>query len=75
MIVGGYTMDLYCDNDVEQPWYTKGHSKPGDYGTETYPDTYYAQTRAQCIKMARKAGWTFRRDGTLDKCPTCNKVK
>lgn len=75
MIVGGYTVHLYCDSDIEQPYGTKGHSGPqeGGHGTFTgsLPDEYSAETRAQCIKQARAKGWLIGKDRQL--CPTCRR--
>jgi hypothetical protein len=59
MLVGGYTLDMYCD-----------HQAHGDGGKVFFfadGPNCYAQVRAS----ARKAGWVIRRDGTAV-CPACS---
>lgn len=64
MIVGGYTLDLYCDSELDQPYGTKGHHG-GDHA-----GTFYAQTGKECRRQARAAGWIFQR-GRRAICPAC----
>ncbi len=66
MIVGCYTMDLYCAN-----WHDKDPStcvgvSPG------YAPQFTGQTEAQCKRQARKAGWKFSRWDAI--CPACAKA-
>lgn len=69
MIVGGYTLDLYCDSGLDQPYGTRGHSGAPDDGG-AYPGTFCAETGRDCRWLARKAGWKFLR-GRRVICPTC----
>lgn len=66
MIVGCYSLDLYCDT---------GHRKDGT--TEEYnladPGQFTGQTEGDCKRDARRAGWLFRRDGTVY-CRECVKT-
>ncbi len=61
MIVGGYQLDLYCDG--EHPPYDRA---------ATY--TFTGWDRAQARKAARKAGWSFAKDGKKTYCPSCSKI-
>lgn len=67
MIVGGYTMDLYCDN-----------GRPGD-GTHPWsmyekPTEFAGHNRAACVKQARDAGWIIDERNRRCYCPTCAKL-
>jgi len=62
MRVGGYTLDLYCDNE-----------KPGPddiHGYKEFPHQYYAEHGSQCLRAARADGWKFGKDKDL--CPKCS---
>ena len=59
MIVGGYTLDLYCDH------------KNKDHEYNEFPHTYYEQLGSLCRKNARRDGWILHKDGTAT-CPKCN---
>lgn len=51
----GYTLDLYCDNpdhDDKAPW-----SPTSCHGT------YFGETYAEVKRAAKKAGWSYTRDG------------
>jgi hypothetical protein len=72
MVVGGYSLDLYCDN-------TEEGAHPHDYfDWENYvkfPLTYFEDAPNGYYKtrqMARKDGWILKRDGTAI-CPRCSK--
>jgi len=62
MIVGCYTLDLYCDND-DCP-----HRRDKDGGWHRCQ--YTGEFGAACRKEARKDGWTLDHKRTL--CPSCN---
>ncbi len=65
MEASGYTLDLYCDNDLpiayngapvpgkEHPWRAPGETA----------ESFYGEKRAQCVRKARSRGWKFKRDG------------
>lgn len=56
----GYSLHLYCDQ--ENP----------AHGFTQFPHQYTGETRAECVKQARKEGWVFHRDGKHS-CPQCTK--
>jgi len=56
MIVGCYTLDLYCENS--NGWGCNP-DKP-----ESDPDQYTAELGSRCRRAARKDGWLLKRDGT-----------
>lgn len=60
-VVGGYTLHLYCC------MINQNHSWQDTKTTE-----FYAQTGAQCRRLARAQGWKFNRDNTAT-CPRCSK--
>jgi hypothetical protein len=58
MIVGCYSLHLYCDNeDAEHPY-------------REFPHTFTGELGRKCRQEARRAGWTIR--GTKAYCPLCN---
>ena len=67
MIVGCYTLDLYCDNAGEYP--------DGIHEYKEFPREFTDEYGSKCRKMARKEGWTLNlKDGTA-LCPKCSGVK
>lgn len=71
MLVGCYTLDLYCDYDELVPGSAEdaeGHS-PGNYMGQ-----FTGRSRSACIRAAREAGWLFHKDDTHS-CPVCIKGK
>lgn len=67
MIVGCYSMDLYCDTNHSQG------ASSREYGL-AQRDQYTGRTEGACKKEARKDGWLFRRNGKVY-CPACVKEK
>ena len=63
-----YTMDLYCDTFGE---YAIG-GLDGDtiHEYKEFPQQFIGVIRSDCWREARKAGWTFKRDGRRF-CPKC----
>lgn len=55
MIVGGYSLDLYCDNPqcCDNPAYFEGG------------------TASECRKQARRAGWELDLAARTAICPAC----
>ena len=51
MIVGAYTLDLYCDC-------CKRYERKNELGP--HPHQYVAHSNAQAMAQARRDGWTFR---------------
>jgi hypothetical protein len=52
--VGGYTLELYCD-------YPGCHGQDKRQGARTKFAQYCAETYAQCVRKARRDGWTINR--------------
>jgi hypothetical protein len=64
MIVGCYTMDLYCDNRGEthiEEMQIHGHDK--------WPIQYTGHTEGKCKHKARQDGWRLGKEKQL--CPVC----
>lgn len=55
----GYTVDLYCDRKRD-PW------------AHRHCESFFGETRKECLRAARKAGWLVRKDRTAT-CPVCQK--
>ncbi len=76
MWVGCYTLDLYCDNYINNPSvteYTNGYvSDKLGHRMGEFPHQYTHELGAKCRSRARRDGWVFARDGTTI-CPTCSK--
>jgi len=68
MVVGTYTLDLYCDNFSAHPlgYYTHEKNFPIQYVADGLNS--YSIVR----KQAKKSGWILKRDGTCI-CPICRK--
>jgi len=65
MIVGGYSLHLYCDNVTACKAISRrgyGHAAMGDFAGYDKPD---------CVKQAKKAGWHIRLGKCF--CPDCSK--
>jgi len=73
--VGCYTLDLYCDNEDEEltlpgKAHVQGH--PGFY--KYFAWQFIGETAAQCRRVARRTGWTWKLDGQV-LCPICSGKK
>ena len=62
MIVGGYTLNMYCDNP----------DCPHDGDSYWWPKEFIGDRGGKCRAEARVAGWKMDREYTL--CPACNKA-
>lgn len=67
MIVGCYSIDLYCDSGKEKPYGAAGHWSE--------PDTFAGESFAECAREARKAGWKIDRKNGIAICPNCHKER
>jgi hypothetical protein len=67
MIVGGYTLDLYCDRH-------KGPQFDHEKGERVDFVSIPGQDRSECMKTARSLGWIFHREGSVS-CPACAEVR
>lgn len=69
VIVGGYTLDLYCDAEG---------CRAGDLankrgrGFQPGSQSFFAETGGACRREARGAGWKLNRDRTAT-CPECKR--
>jgi hypothetical protein len=63
MWVGGYSLDLYCDN-----------ATTGDkiHAYDEFPHQYDGEIGSHCRSRARKAGWMLGQDGSAI-CPKCTR--
>ncbi len=68
-IVGGYTLDLYCDNSN----IIKGKITDGIHQYNEFPHIYFSELGSECRSEARKEGWILKRNGNAI-CPKCNKM-
>lgn len=68
MIVGCYTMDLYCDGAADCKKAAANHqgSAPGQFTGET---------RAEASRDATLAGWRLDHKKGFALCPACNRAK
>lgn len=72
MIVGGYTMDVYCENEDKCV-------KTNTPGVFRASDSFYGRNERAAFKEARTKGWVFRKSGNKSRldvaiCPSCAKV-
>jgi hypothetical protein len=67
VITGGYSLDLYCDNE-------KSCKLRKKYSWASSTDQYIGETRQQCYDQARKDGWRLSRDRKAY-CPLCEGVR
>ena len=63
MIVGCYTLDLYCE-------VADNHSH-GEVGTYGYADQFTGPTGPKCREQSRDAGWRLDVRRGLALCPKC----
>lgn len=73
MIVGCYTIDLYCDGGGD------GYNCPNGRefesircGSSCY-DSYAGTNERDCLAQARKMGWTFKENNTKAFCRYCSR--
>lgn len=58
MIIGCFALDPYCDCDNES------------HELGEFPAQFTGETRGECMKAARRAGWAFTRDKQA-RCRKC----
>jgi hypothetical protein len=58
MIVGCYTLDLYCDC-------------PECQIQETFPQQFVGKTFQACVREAREKGWRISTNAMTAYCPQC----
>jgi hypothetical protein len=67
MIVGCYSLDLYCDAERAYP--------DGIHEFREFPHTFTAELGSVCRKRARKSGWKLDLKNFEAYCPKCNRPK
>lgn len=70
MIVGCYTMHLYCRNRDDDTCVAPMQWKALAYNAE-----YTGRTYTQCVTQAKKDGWKFDKEADDVTCPECTKSK
>ena len=68
MVVGGYTLDLYCDFPDDKQWEHMGGAQYPGPGVQQF---VHAENGAGARKAAKKAGWKIERGGMRALCPWC----
>lgn len=75
MIVGGYTLDLYCDNKDKHTFLSSGGyyfiSDTGNY--IPINNQFTGEVYRECVKEAREAGWLVNRSKDKCLCKYCKK--
>jgi hypothetical protein len=68
MIVGGYSLDLYCDNEDKHIILDDGtyYFKPDTVAWIPIKHQFSNETYANCVKQAKKEGWLVYRN--INKC-------
>lgn len=71
MIVGGYAMDLYCENAGE----TLAGTIYDAYGHryDAFPRKFHGETALECRQQAYTRGWILRIAKGEAYCPMCAK--
>jgi hypothetical protein len=69
MIMGCYSLHLYCDN------YSQSSVGRGEHAFLEFPHEFTAELGSTCRKEAKEMGWTFNRQKDIAVCPKCNKRK
>lgn len=67
-VIGCYTLDLYCDTGGDPYGGTCPQHRPGVQRLVQFT----GRTEADCLKQARRRGWTFKAGATLAICPSCS---
>jgi hypothetical protein len=71
MIVGGYSLDLYCD--IVEPMNGEVTDALG-HRFDEFPHAFFAETGATARADARRKGWRLDRGQGLAMCPRCTKA-
>ena len=70
MRVGGYTLDIYCDNNhINSDGLPDGKHE----FRKDWPRQIVAERGETCRRIARREGWLLGKDKTL--CPACSGKK
>lgn len=66
MIVGGYTLDLYCDGARHKELH------PEKY--DSVDESFFGVDFSDCRKQARAKGWVFKNDKNTVVCRVCSEA-
>lgn len=83
MIVGGYSMHLYCENERTDGNHHRSNVDGNCYLSYWTPNTGYndvkyeftGETFMQCVRGARRYGWLIDVKERTAYCPFCNPKK
>lgn len=67
MIIGGYVLDLYCENDDD-----RNKHKPYD---KIAAAQFCGHSRTACVKKAQATGWIINLTKRTAICPKCSGKK
>jgi hypothetical protein len=71
MIVGCYTVHLYCDSETHEGYLSEfGYSVKTPDGYKRVPHEFAGKNEAECLRQARDMGWRITRDRQTF-CPFC----
>lgn len=75
MIVGAYTLDLYCDNDSAQVlrYDESATDFPRKHLYNEFPHQFVGKTFAGTVRDARRSGWIVSTKRMKCYCPKCAK--
>lgn len=68
MIVGCYTLDLYCENADPS---AAGYRTQCPHRWGHFPTVFTGETEGECLRAARRSGWFITRE-RYAYCPTCS---
>ncbi len=69
MVIGGYSLDLYCDFPDEAYKHRGSPGYPGDGVGD-----FAAESGPVARSLARRAGWKIERGGRRALCPMCQRL-
>jgi hypothetical protein len=72
MIVGCYSLDLYCDNVLSKDEDLFGGLNGDKHEYREFPKTYTGNTRQEAERQARKEGWMINNKTGICLCPKCS---
>lgn len=70
MIVGAYSINLYCDNWREQ---SDNIGRDGVHELGEFPHEFAGHSKLDCFRQARAIGWKIGKERQT--CPKCNTQK
>jgi hypothetical protein len=72
MIVGCYSLDLYCEN-AEKAGDMHGTGRDGIHDYQEFPMTFTSDRRQECEREARSIGWMINNKTGICLCPKCSR--